>query len=158
MKEEQEGIIKGFLAQMTSQDNRATAFPYFYVIRTANWIVSCDGYANSGDDGNGVREVYVNKDDGEDELTPAEWEKIPEDGVSETGCEKDMYDCLTLQRVWEEKCLFLTEVDAERHLRLNAYHYSKDAHTYVKHAWRAPDLEEFVTALFKYFEIKEQPR
>jgi len=47
--------------------------------------------------------------------------------------------------------MFLTEKDAEEHLRLNSHHYSKDAHTYVKSAWRADYLKEFLTALFNYF-------
>ena len=49
--------------------------------------------------------------------------------------------------------MFLTETDAKRHLELNHYHYSPDAHTYVKHVWRAPRTEAFLRALFDYFGI-----
>lgn len=47
------------------------------------------------------------------------------------------------------------EEDAERHLRLNHYHYSKNAHTYVDHAWRAPELKQFFEALFKEFNVDQ---
>ena len=44
---------------------------------------------------------------------------------------------------WREEHCFFTEEEAEWHLKANHYHYSKDAHTYVKHFWRAPDVEKF---------------
>lgn len=53
-----------------------------------------------------------------------------------------------------ENSLFLTESDAENHLKQNSYHYSKEAHTYVMHACRAPALSDFFKALFEYFNIK----
>lgn len=37
--------------------------------------------------------------------------------------------------------MFLTQKEAEEHLRANDYHYSSDAHTYAMTAWRAPDVE-----------------
>ena len=56
---------------------------------------------------------------------------------------------------WIEKGMFLTEKDAKDHLRLNHYHYSSDAHTYIKHAWRASDLERFFIELFNHFDIPQ---
>lgn len=38
--------------------------------------------------------------------------------------------------------MFLTQKEAENHLRANDYHYSKDAHTYAMTAWRSPDVEK----------------
>lgn len=37
---------------------------------------------------------------------------------------------------------FLTQKDAEKHLRENYYHYSEDAHTYAMTAWRSPICEK----------------
>jgi hypothetical protein len=45
---------------------------------------------------------------------------------------------------------FLTAKAAEEHLRLNDYHYHKDADVYLKHAWRNPEMEimsEFLCGL-----------
>lgn len=38
--------------------------------------------------------------------------------------------------------MFLTQKEAENHLRANSYNYSEDAHTYAMTAWRAPDVEK----------------
>ena len=129
-------IIKEFLQKMNSQDNRCTAAPYFYVIRTQVEIPSptynCDYtrfYWNS--------ESYDNLED------------IPEEyrhEAHEYGVTKG----------WENKGMFLTEEDAEDHLKKNHYHYSDNAHTYVSHAWRAPRLNEFFMALFDEYEIEHK--
>lgn len=56
-------------------------------------------------------------------------------------------------RTYEEKSkiyentMFLTQKDAEKHLRANHYHYSKDAHTYAMTAWRDPRMEKLVDIL-----------
>jgi hypothetical protein len=45
---------------------------------------------------------------------------------------------------------FLTAKAAEEHLRLNNYHYHKDADVYLQHAWRNPEMEmvnEFLCGL-----------
>lgn len=54
---------------------------------------------------------------------------------------------------WAHKGMFLTELEAEAHLRANRHHYSPDAHTYVDHAWRAPRMAAFFKALFEEFGI-----
>ena len=95
---ENEKIIKDFLMQISTQNNRGTRFPYYYVI------------------------MDINK----------EGEEV-------------------------ERGMFLTETDAKKHLEHNHYHYSENAHTFIKHVWRAPELEAFFEALFSHFEV-EMPR
>lgn len=46
-----------------------------------------------------------------------------------------------------ENTMFLTQKDAEDHLRANDYHYSEDAHTYAMTAWRSPRVEKLVKLL-----------
>jgi len=157
-----ETIVK-FLTAMSTQDNRATAFPIYYVIRTAEWMVTDEGYGygDNSDSGDRQRIRYVNNDCHEDVITEEEYDKLPEDLTEEQRASEDLFDQMTQEdytrhceaRIWREKGLFLTETDAKEHLRLNAYHYSKDAHTYVHHVWRAPELEGFLLALFSYFDI-----
>ena len=152
---EKEIIIK-FLKQMSSQDNRMTAFPYFYVIRTLKTVAAYEG----------CESFYEYLDDDSD--CPLDIESILED--------EEEYDALSSDpeenkdgkikwsrkvgsvKEWENKGMFLTETDAKDHLRLNYYHYSKDAYTYVDHSWRAPELEGFLSALFKHFKVKPQRR
>ncbi len=150
-----ETIVK-FLTAMSTQDNRCTAFPIYYVIRDARWVITEEDYV-IGDS----RIVYVNKQDYEDIITEDEHGKLAEkyDDVSEEDrlngvCSQEEYRRFCEVCVWQDHGMFLTQTDAEKHLKLNAYHYSEDAHTYVKHAWRAPELEEFLLALFEYFGVE----
>lgn len=46
-----------------------------------------------------------------------------------------------------ENTMFLTQIDAENHLRANHYHYSEDAHTYAMTAWRDPRMDKLVNIL-----------
>ncbi len=50
------------------------------------------------------------------------------------------------QKVCEDT-MFLTQADAEQHLRLNHYHYPADAHTYAMTAWRSPRVETLLNLL-----------
>lgn len=56
-------------------------------------------------------------------------------------------------RTYEEKSkiyentMFLTQKDAEEHLKANHYHYSEDAHTYAMTAWRDPRMEQLIKIL-----------
>ena len=43
--------------------------------------------------------------------------------------------------------MFLSQQDAEDHLRANHYHYSEDAHTYAMTAWRSPRVEKLIELL-----------
>ena len=46
-------------------------------------------------------------------------------------------------------CLFLTQIDAENHLRNNDYHYHEEARTYCMCGWRSPRLEKLINILSK---------
>jgi hypothetical protein len=160
-----ETIVK-FLTAMSTQDNRATAFPIYYVIRTAEWMITDEDYGcgDGGDSGSCQRIRYVCNDCHEEVISEEEFNKLPEteeDLTDEQRDSEDQADQMTQEdytrhceaRIWREKGLFLTDTDAKEHLRRNSYHYSKDAHTYVHHVWRAPELEEFLLALFSYFDV-----
>lgn len=137
-------IIKEFVRKMMTQDNRATASPFFYVIRTKKKFYLPDGYGS---------EQVFKCDDCEypSELTAAR--ELFKYGYDKGSVKKLLKNgrWIDVAYDWIEKGMFLTETDAENHLKLNHYHYSKDAHTYVDHAWRAPELEEFFKALFSEY-------
>jgi hypothetical protein len=153
-----EQIIREFLEKMSTQDNRATAFPFYYVIRTADWRVTEDGYGgDGGDEGSDTKTVYVLEDSHECQLSQEEYDKLPETSDDakpddDMGCKED-YKEVFMARIWREEGIFFTETDAKGHLERNSYHYSPGAHTYVKHVWRAPELERFLLALFKTYGI-----
>ena len=78
------------------------------------------------------------------------------------GCERDEFldtdevTMIGIHKGWENKGMFLTEEEAKRHLKQNAYHYSENARTYVEHAWRAPKMQAFFKNLFEYFEVERK--
>lgn len=140
--------IKTFLQKMIDQDNRCTAFPYFYVIRTEKEVdCDLDSAENTkvywqGDTYDSMEEIekYCKENEYTKEQTREALREAHEYGV---------------RKVWEKKGMFLTETDAENHLKLNHYHYSDNAHTFVDHAWRAPELESFFKNLFEHFNIQK---
>ena len=143
--EQEYNIIKDFLTQMANQDNRSTALPYFYVIKTKR------SYA-VGRDTSSLYNNYCPEDYDDIEFFNDDYEGIDNEEYEKLS-EKER-NKVYIKYYYAEEGMFLTEEDAINHLNCNHYHYSKDAYTYVKHAWRAPDLTNFLKALFKYFEIK----
>lgn len=148
-------IIVNFLQKMATQDNRGTAFPFFYVIKDYKNEFVLDENNFYGDS------VPYFMDDEGHSLTFEEYnkERLELDEPQLTEDEFENLDNIYIGHFREvsfivENTLFLTETDAENHLKQNYYHYSPKAHTYVMHAWRANELTEFLKALFSYFEVK----
>lgn len=142
--------IKEFLANMVNQDNRSTAFPHYYVIRTQVEemapLDNCDERKWYWQDSTYDSIEEIKKICREDGLTEREIEEATNE-AQEFG----------IRRRWERRGMFLTESDAKAHLKANYYHYSSNAHDYVEHAWRAPELKEFLENLIAYFEVKRDP-
>lgn len=160
MDNTQENIVS-FLEKMASQDNRCTRGLYYYVIEDEEEyqadIQNCDETRFSYDD-----VEYASEDDMVTQITAqykkdhdmdGDYEHHDEDlsKIIETAKWEGTEYGIKTRKTYDR--LFLTETDAKEHLRLNKYHYSPKARTYVKHAWRAPELENFFKSLFKHFDI-----
>jgi len=160
--------IVEFLTKMNNQDNRCTAFPFFYQIRDyrkqyrpRDHGSDVEYYSSelecSFDSEGEMVEYYIEhyyKDDLDDvDLKDHDFDEMFEKW-------KDSKDITRFYYEMEEcfKGLFFTEEDAKEHLRRNYYHYSAKADTYVQHAWRAPELEGFLGNLMDYFEIEGDNR
>lgn len=48
-----------------------------------------------------------------------------------------------------DNCMFLTQIDAENHLRANDHHYHEKARTYCMCGWRNPRFERLIKILSK---------
>ena len=48
-----------------------------------------------------------------------------------------------------DNCMFLTQIDAENHLRANDHHYHEEARTYCMCGWRNPRFEKLIKILSK---------
>ena len=141
-------FITKFLEQMAVQDNRSTAAPYFYTIRDE------EEYQCDPDNATSTK-VYW---DAEDYAYMEELQSsLIESGYDEAEATVEMQGATEygVGTRWVQNKMFLTETDAEDHLRSNKHHYTDKAHTYVNHAWRAPKLTRFMKALFTHFEIDE---
>ncbi len=165
-KKEAIKFITEFMTEINTQDNRGTASPYFYVIRTAYWV-------SSYHEGEGDRITYSNKEDSEDSFSVESTEeariKFVKLQLEECSTEEEAdnlrkkykkmsdwdieieierkYNNFWEDKEWREECCFFTDSEAKAHLKANHYHYSKDAHTYVKYFWRAPDIAKFFKAV-----------
>lgn len=62
-------------------------------------------------------------------------------------------DVIRYREDWKicENTFFLTKEAAERHIKVNHYHYRKP-HTYAMTAWRSPEFERFME-LFKHADL-----
>lgn len=140
-------IITEFLNQMATQDRRGTASPFYYTIRTKKKEYRPSGYGD---------ETVFRCDDNEYESETAAARALFANGCSKSAVREYLKEGeeFTIEWVWVNQGVFFTETDATNHLIRNRHHYSKDAHTYVDHAWRAPELTEFIQALFKHFNIE----
>jgi len=150
-KQKAKEFLQNFIKEINEQDNRCTATPYFYVIRTANWVSSynegegdrvvlcgCEGFEYFAET---EEELFGKFIEGSKDEYP-EIKKMDEFELKDFLEEKE-YSIYWEKKEWKEECCFFTETEANEHLRLNDYHYSKDAHIYVKHFWRAPMVKKF---------------
>lgn len=155
--------------EMTTQDPRGTRMPHMFQIRdfkraydwelngnTQIWVDRGAGIEiEDVDDLIGYLESsghFDNCEDYEQQSQNAEivrlWEEDEIGDFIEENC-PDLEQCsYTMEPVYTN--CFLTAKAAEEHLRLNHYHYHKDADVYLNHAWRNPEAElvsEFLCGL-----------
>lgn len=141
--------IVEYLKKMSSQDNLSTAFPFFWVIRDVKYLPTDADYHWN-------KVIYLNEESGE-EISQDEWDALPTERNNDCEQIQDDFREVYLMKTYEESGMFLTHEDAKNHLSKNYYHYSEEAHPYLKHAWRAPLMEEFFDNLFQYFNVKIPP-
>ena len=148
--------------EMTTQDPRATRMPHMFQIRdwkkVYDWGLNGDTRIWVGD----YQEEIETLDDfkeyleshgieyNESQLTEL-WNDDRDFGLPdwiEENCH-DLRECsYSMEPVYLNH--FLTAKSAEEHLKLNYYHYHKDADVYLNHAWRNPEMDmisEFLCSL-----------
>jgi hypothetical protein len=158
--------VQEFIQKMNTQNNRCTATPFYYVIMDV-------GYEASYHEGEGDRvSIVVDTESYHGETIKEAVEELVNceviDGLPK---EIDIEDPSDVQSYMEDKVqyfngifwekekdvergVFFTETDAENHLRANKHHYSSRAKTYVKHAWRAPELEQFFKSVARLVDME----
>ena len=145
--------------EMTTQDPRGTKMPHMFQIRDwkkqYDWGLNGDTHIWVGD----YSEEIETLDEFKDYLENNGF-GIPENIEDIWNDHWDMEDWVESNNIELKQCSyslvpeytnhFLTAKAGEEHLRLNDYHYHKDADVYLNHAWRNPEMEilsEFLCGL-----------
>ena len=148
--------------EMTTQDPRGTRMPHMFQIRdwkrVYDWGLNGDTHIWVGDYQEEIETLedlkeYLEANEIEyDETALTElWNDDRDFGLPdwiEENC-PDLKPCSYSMEPVYTNC-FLTAKAAEEHLRLNHYHYHKNADVYLNHAWRNPEadtLSEFLCGL-----------
>jgi len=159
ISEEDLVFLKDLAHELRTQNNRATATPIYYVVRKKKRIVGL--VPGLGDD-----TVFVDSQDDyteykseqealasyiKDGLTPEEAQKRFDDICEEYG----------VLETHEEENFFLTHKGFMEHMRLNAHNYpgkqdgdngfvdSPECHSFVKHAFRNPEIRKLVEVVLR---------
>lgn len=144
-----------FLAELgrkiKNQNNRGTARPYYFVGIRKEKFVCHPEYNRSVD----YYCKYDSEMTSEFKSTPdgyLEFEKLALEGgwVGTKEMAKERWEELEEVPIAfheEDDNVFLTEEGFEKHVRLNAHNLPKDYRSYVKHAFRNPEMEGLVQAI-----------
>ena len=157
-EQEAKEFLTGFIEKYLNQNNAGTAYPIYHVIRTARWEIAAEGcgerftyrekveFENSFavEDPGDIFEVMKTQLEEEEIELPRDKDEL-EEFIEDHIYEK--YDLFEERKEWEEKGLFLLRDEAQAHLERNDYHYSKCAHVYTHHVWRAPETERVFAAI-----------
>jgi len=160
--------LKDLSNEIKTQDNRATAKPYFYQIQCEKEVISTEGngeciYINE----NGEGELREDKEiieflsgyfyENEDEMSKhIELEDDSDEHIALKALElatqlvdsndyASKLEEIGYREIWvtkehEYKNAFLTEKSIKEHIKLNHYHYNKPT-DYLNYAFRNPDME-----------------
>jgi len=148
--------LQSFMKKIAAQDNRATAFPYFYVVRTKRWLPTEEGCSFGDDSETKTVYTYIHDCHSEWESKEEYIQSLIEDGVSAKEAAMKAEEELTehhMASIWEESNVFFTEEGYNEHLRQNK-HNLREPHSYVKHAWRNPEIKELFEALSEITGVK----
>jgi len=143
--------------EIKEQDNRATASPYYYVVRAQKEMIAPAGYGD-GD------YVYYNSQWGEAH-SQEEWVEIlkqhDEDAYYEehhTDVDKFIRECdeFSLHHVDVDDNVFLTYKGYKEHMALNGHNYRhlEKPHSYLKYAGCNPEMENLHKAIMAFADVK----
>lgn len=149
--------------EMISQDNRSTAMPHMFQIRSKRQVAAYDGQGEEvwvDEDGDELTtdleiknyittHIYEN-DESTNELIDEEALKFATDKVAEMDSSdyeeylenvcNDNWRKVNVTTAYEYKNTFFTAKACESHITQNHYHYNEPT-SYLNHAWRNPEME-----------------
>lgn len=156
-------FLKELQTELNNQDTDIQAAPRFWTVGDYKWVeCSNDPERHS---------VYLPNDGESYEINYFLQEILDKEELSaealeeleEIGCEDSAFDWIKehydedaslhpekKEHFIRQNTMFLTKEEAKRHIELNHYHYTKEAHTYAMTAWRAPKVERLLKILSEF--------
>ncbi len=172
-KEELKENITEFLIEMSNQDNRATRFPYYYVVmsdyKEYEECFNGEYVLDENSEGMVLVEDFIKQAWEDDRFGVLEDETVDQileeltDISTQYRITEILEDLLSTPRRFTMEYkprrygVFLTEKDAENHIRINGHNLGANPRTYVDCMYRATYTENFLTNLFNYFEVPLPP-
>lgn len=156
ISEETFQFLKELACRIDTQDNRATAKPYFFVIKQPRLYPchedygGCDKYVRIEQDDH---RQFDDTDEGRTEyfnfLRRNTDEKLSDDECLESW---DKLEVVPMEERDEEDNCFLTFQAYEDHVRRNKHNLGKH-HSYLKHAFRNAEMEGLFTAIAEFKDL-----
>jgi len=157
-------FLKELQYELTHQDTDSQADPRFWVVGDYKWVECQSDNAERysvylPNDGESYEVNYFLKEIlDRDELSAEALEELQEVSCEDSAFDwiKENYDeCASLhpekkEHYIRENTMFFTKTEAKRHIELNHYHYTSEAHTYAMTAWRAPKVEKLLKILSEF--------
>lgn len=157
-------FLKSLQSELNSQVNDCQAAPRFWVVGDYRWVECLEDnaerhYVYLPDAAESYEvDTYLKGIEEDDDLSGEELQEFKEIGCLDSALEwiqtyrdEDAYLIPTRKEHFiRENTMFLTKAEAKRHIELNHYHYTKEAHTYAMTAWRAPVVERLLQILHEF--------
>lgn len=144
--DEMYGFLMNLSKELTTQNHRGTAMPYFFQIQTREEFPTMEGNGQ-------VAWVYDGtKIETEEEITEAiaDYKEIPTSEVPTGRYEREKlleeagYSEVSYDIRYNLQNAFLTSKACDEHIRLNNYHYDTPIN-YLSHSFRNPEMEKLMT-------------
>lgn len=137
--------------EIKTQDNRITASPYYYVVMASHEMIAPAGYGDNGD-------PYYYSNEWREEHTHEDWVEILKQHNEENDDNVEIDEFISgckefgMHDVDVEDNVFLTFKGYKDHMRMNGHNYRhlKKPHSYVKHAFRNPEMENLLKAIMAF--------
>ena len=148
LPEEVVAFLSELATEIKNQNNRATASPYYFIVRGQREVVAPDNY------GDGETHYYCSE--WIEGHTREEWIDVlaQHDDEHETKTDLDEFlrdkcERFGMHLVDVEENFFLTERGYKRHMELNGHNYRhlKNVHSYVKYTGRNPEIKKLLEAI-----------
>lgn len=139
--------------EIKTQNNAATAHPYFITVRTSRRII-----VTADCDRDGIVYVDHKSDDHPTYDSQEEARKAledPERGLSSADVEEHMEELTQYgtELVYEDHNVFFTRKGFREHMELNGHNYRgysmRDPHSYTHHAFRNPEIKRLLEIIHK---------